>query len=167
MADDTQQSTPERKSESATRITHETPVRVTDGDVAVVLSKIHTPKGERLEIADPDSERTVRLDAIQIESLSWQDQAFFAGLVAESSVPAAETSAEGPAPDGERIRIANEYAEAQVLVSRAGGAAVIQSEPLHHDCAVGPRHLAALLEVDHTLFSELLAQPYGPLTETE
>lgn len=39
----------------------------------VVVRKVQTRNGERLEITAPGSGRSVRLDALVLESLTWRD----------------------------------------------------------------------------------------------
>ena len=46
---------------------------VTNEFATVVVRKILTRNGERLEIASPTSGRAVRLDALVLESLTWGD----------------------------------------------------------------------------------------------
>lgn len=46
---------------------------VTNEFASVVVRKLSTRNGERLEIASPSSGRSVRLDALVLESLTWSD----------------------------------------------------------------------------------------------
>lgn len=49
----------------------------------VRVQKIHTPRGERIEIASPNLGYSIRLDAVALESLSWQDPSLFSELLEE------------------------------------------------------------------------------------
>lgn len=44
----------------------------------VVVSKVNTPNGERIEIESPKMENRIRLDPLELESLTWQDHDTFA-----------------------------------------------------------------------------------------
>ena len=46
---------------------------VTNEFATVVVRKVQTRNGERLEISSPGSGRSVRLDALVLESLTWSD----------------------------------------------------------------------------------------------
>lgn len=46
---------------------------VTNEFATVVVRKVRTRNGERLEISAPGSGRSVRLDALVLESLTWSD----------------------------------------------------------------------------------------------
>lgn len=46
---------------------------VSDEATTVTVTKIFTPAGECLEITAPNAERTVRLDALELETLTWQE----------------------------------------------------------------------------------------------
>jgi hypothetical protein len=43
----------------------------------VEVRKIQTPKGERLEIESPKKGHVIRLDALELESLTWQEKDIF------------------------------------------------------------------------------------------
>lgn len=46
---------------------------ITNEFATVVVRKVQTRNGERLEITAPSSGRRVRLDALVLESLTWSD----------------------------------------------------------------------------------------------
>ena len=54
---------------------------------SVLLRKITTRNGERLEISSPYFGSAVRLDALQLEGLSWQDKEFFSEALRGSRGP--------------------------------------------------------------------------------
>lgn len=45
------------------------------------IRKVHTRNGERLEISAPRLGHAVRLDALALEAVSWQDDDFFSALL--------------------------------------------------------------------------------------
>lgn len=46
---------------------------MTNEFATVIVRKVRTRNGERLEIASPSNGRSVRLDALVLESLTWSD----------------------------------------------------------------------------------------------
>lgn len=46
---------------------------VTNEFATVVIRKVETRNGERLEISAPSSGRSIQLDALVLESLTWSD----------------------------------------------------------------------------------------------
>lgn len=53
----------------------------------VQVSRVRTRNGERLEITSSRLDRSVRLDALELESLTWQTPEFFSGLLQEPFGP--------------------------------------------------------------------------------
>ena len=49
----------------------------------VTLQKIHTPRGERVEIKSPSLGYQIRLDAVALESITWQEPELFSELLEE------------------------------------------------------------------------------------
>jgi len=47
----------------------------------VKLRKVHTRNGERLEIESPRAGHTIRLDAMELESLTWQTPETFSAFL--------------------------------------------------------------------------------------
>jgi len=136
---------------------------ITIGDVTVKRSP--TKKGERLRVATDDE--TVALDAIQLESMAWQDRDelwAFLGLDAHPDGPVvdAETTETGVS-----VRIVNEYA--QVAVSQettpAGPRLRIDSLKLGYTKVVGKTILSSIANTETTRFREFLEEPFGPGNE--
>lgn len=55
-------------------------IEIGDGPTTIHLRKLYTKNGERLEIHVPGSGHSVELDAIEVESLSWQTPETFIRL---------------------------------------------------------------------------------------
>lgn len=53
----------------------------------VQVSRVRTRNGERLEITSSRLDRSVRLDALELESLTWQTPEFFSRLLQEPFGP--------------------------------------------------------------------------------
>jgi hypothetical protein len=49
----------------------------------VVIKKVYTRNGERLEINSPKLNSTIHLDPLALESLTWQDHEVFTGFLAK------------------------------------------------------------------------------------
>jgi hypothetical protein len=52
---------------------HEPELVVSNEFATVVVRRVHTRNGTRLEIVAPASGRSIRLDALVLESLTWAD----------------------------------------------------------------------------------------------
>lgn len=140
---------------------------VADGRDEVTVTKIFTPKGERLELRAADGDRC-RLDAIELECLSWQDAALFEEVVEDAGGDAGSVLA--PAPDDDpdpAVRVSNEYAEVTVgpVTTEDGAALHVASAPLHYANSIRPVALRAVIGREVGFFSDLLDQPYGPMVE--
>jgi hypothetical protein len=80
----------------------------------VTVQKVHTHNGVRLEVRSPRLGRSILLDALQLESLTWQEPALFSALLDEPFGPAPTPLVSDeplehdglfmppPAPEGER-----------------------------------------------------------------
>lgn len=130
----------------------------------VFLRKINTRKGERLEIDSPRVGASSRLDAVALESLTWQKKEVFDEL---QPLPANPNGRKGSLAaieeEAEELRIANEFAE--VFVSKEGGPseqAYISSRRLDNSISLTVRELEALSCQDPNIYSEFLVYPFGP-----
>lgn len=131
-------------------------LELTDDGWSVALSKLVTPNGERLVVESGDE--SARLDALALETLTWQDDAFFADLTGE---PHEEG---GPADAGDDVQIGNEYTtiRLQAVETDAGPRLEVRSPKLEYACRLSPAELAAVARQRAEFFSELLATPLGP-----
>jgi len=98
---------------------------VTEADVHVEISRIETPKGERLELADADSGECIWLDAIVLESLTWQDEETFGEFrrEASASVSVADLAVSRESYAGtytELTSITNEFSHVDVRKTTTG-----------------------------------------------
>lgn len=69
------------------------PLTVVNEFTAVEVRKRRTRNGERLEIVSPGLGRSILLDALELESLTWQDVSTFSALLETPYGP--EDDAEG------------------------------------------------------------------------
>ncbi len=63
------------------------PIQVVNEFAQVEIQKVKTRKGERLEIRSPKLGYSIRLDALDLESLSWQEPEKFDELLEEPYGP--------------------------------------------------------------------------------
>lgn len=131
-------------------------------DQAVSLVRALTRTGERLRIETDDG--TIRLDALALESLTWQDDEFFTGLTGDDHTTGANAE-----PTDETLQIGNEYTVVQLtaLDTEDGPRLEIESPKLGYACQLSVAELAALSRGDMDLFSELLRTPLGPVDEDD
>lgn len=64
-----------------------TVLRVVNEFADVTLRIVQTRNGERLEISSPRRGTSIRLDAVELEALTWQTSDVFSGMLKESVGP--------------------------------------------------------------------------------
>jgi hypothetical protein len=143
-----------------TDATDDPTITLRDGDQKVSLARETTPTGERLRIESDDD--STRLDALALESLTWQDSEFFRGLTGTDHVPN-----ENAVQTDETLRIGNEYTVVQLTVfdTDEGSRLEIDSPKLGYASLLSVAELAALSRQEMSLFSDLLHTPLGPVDE--
>ncbi|UVE51025.1 hypothetical protein KU306_03830 [Haloferax larsenii] len=141
--------------------TTDTPtVTLRDDDRTVSITRELTPAGERLLLETDDG--SIRLDALALESLTWQEDEFFADLTGVEYAPG-----ENPASTDETLQIGNEYTVVQLTVfdTDDGPRLEIDSPKLGYSCRLSVSELVALSRKDMSLFSDLLHTPMGPVDD--
>lgn len=140
-------------------VTNQPSLELAYGDASVTLRKVYTPNGERLEV-DSDVGRT-RLDALELESLTWQPEEFFCDLIEDGFHLPDVPVERDPDPD---IKIGNEYTTITMRRIDSNGEQKLRltSLKLGYATEVDARVFGALVEKPITFFSELLHTPYGP-----
>jgi hypothetical protein len=131
-----------------------------EDDCTVSLVRDVTPTGERLRIESADD--SIRLDALALESLSWQDDDFFTDLTGSAHTPGRNASSAG-----QSLQIGNEYTvvELRVLETEDGPRLELESPKLGYTCRLSAAELAALSRQQMSLFSDLLRTPLGPVDD--
>lgn len=131
---------------------------LSDGTHTVELRKLVTPNGERLIVTNGDA--SIRLDALALESLTWQDDEFFSALAGEPH------DAGDPVDVDESIamQIGNEYTTIRIRTHETASEPRIslRSPKLEYQCWLSPAELAALTGESAAFFSKLLETPLGP-----
>lgn len=148
------------------------PIEIGGRNASVVLRKVLTPKGERLAISSTDLGTEVFLDALNLESVTWQGPQTFADLARDAELPLPEQDVTGsvyPASQessaGEAtLTIGNEYTRVAVTIveSDAGASVLLTSENLGYAIRLGPPALAALTTSSNERFDGFLSTPFGP-----
>jgi hypothetical protein len=129
----------------------------TDG-VAVTLWKVRTPNGERLAVCS-ETQGSTRLDALELESLTWQDADFFAELVEdEYNYRSVDPEPREPAS----LQISNEYTVIRLNIVNDGETVEVTSPKMGYGTWIDASAFVALIDKPKTFFSELLKTPYGP-----
>lgn len=151
--------------------------RLRDDTIEVLFRKIFTPAGERLELESPRLSKRVRLDAIALESLSWQHRGTIATLVDQLNY-------DHSSPIGDRqqetvetreslgepalaFTISNEFAEAgvQVYDSAQQDRMRIEAPKLGYSIVLTALEVESLTVQHPDVFTEFLKTPYGPSSE--
>lgn len=132
-------------------------IELADDERVVELQRLRTPTGERLVVRSEGAD--TRLDALAMESLTWQDDAFFETL---TTVP--HDDGEDATAASDELQIGNEYTVVRLrkLETSAGPRVSITSPKLGYTCRLSPAELDALAKERIDLFSELLETPFGP-----
>jgi len=134
-----------------------------DGEQTAELAKLMTPNGTRLLVESGAD--GARLDPLALESLTWQDDAFFEELTDQPHDEGDETIDD----DTSDIQIGNEYATIllQPLETTAGPRLNVHSQKLGYGCRLSPAELAAVACKRAGFFSELLETPLGPESDDQ
>lgn len=153
-------------------------VTVSDDVTSVSYRKIFTPAGERLEVEAPNVGFQIRLDAMELETLAWQDHETYRTFVetAGDRVPGDLTDrleamrADHPddqfdtedAPDP--LTVTNEFAEAHVrhLHTERGDRVAITAPKLGYQVVLTPTELESVTWQETETFTEFLETPFGP-----
>jgi hypothetical protein len=138
------------------------PFQVSEGEASVTAQKVFTRMGERLELTAEALGASTRLDAIMLESVTWQD----ADDLAERGAALDRSDAVGAATPIEEERedqmtISSEFALA--TVEKTGPARLhLEAPKLGYSIDLRPEALEWLATQDHETFTGWLEEPFGP-----
>lgn len=131
-------------------------------DTAVVVRAVETPKGERLELEAPAAGDRIRLDAVALETLTWQDDASFTRLLVGREEPPSTigTSYEGPSTATALTAITNEFGHVNVreLDTPDGPRLELDAQNMAHAAQLTPAALAAIAAESTATFTELIRE---------
>lgn len=154
----------------------EPPFEIADQDDSVTLQKLITPRGERLEISTPELGTSIAVDALDLESLTFQDEETLRAIGNPARDPLGtdeqlsgnditeEPTAGAASAESTSARVSNEFT--QVTVSKIettnGDRLDITSEKLGYSNRLTPSVLRAISGQGPDMFSEFLHEPWGP-----
>lgn len=135
---------------------------IEDDDVRVVVRAVETPKGERLELEAPAAGDRIRLDAVALEALTWQDDASFTRLLVDRDEPASTigTSYDGPSTVTTLTAITNEFGHVNVreLDTPDGPRLELDAQNMAHAAQLTPSALAAIAAQSSAAFTTLIRE---------
>lgn len=76
------------------------PITIVNEFAVAEIRKVHTRKGERLEIKSPKKGHIIRLDALELECLSWQGKDIFDEFLKHPHGPPNPENTDDIRPDG-------------------------------------------------------------------
>lgn len=137
---------------------------INNGGATALVRKVRRRNGARLEVFSPELDRRVYLDALVLESISWQTPETFAESLEGLSEMARTTSEDRIDSEGEYAEISNEFATALVRKVRAGDGERLEvfSPKLDYRVYLDPFLLEGLTRQTSDTLSKLLEEPYGP-----
>lgn len=147
---------------------------IRDGEREVQVRKVFTRMGERLDLTDVPTGDSVRLDAIMLESVTWQPASELTeraeALLEDQTGPVDETRIEsagrvgGDREDPDTLTVSNEYAlaELRTVVDEGRELLSVRAPKLGYATRLGAGELAWLAHQDHETFTEWLETPFGP-----
>jgi hypothetical protein len=130
----------------------------------VQLEKVATRMGDRLEVRSTRSGESVRIDALALEALSWQE--FDEVLPSENSVSQSSDHRISAYSNGEEVSLPhemqfrNEYALADVTVKN--DEVKVASPKIGFYIPLPYEMLEWLSNQNSDIFSEFLENPFGP-----
>jgi hypothetical protein len=139
---------------------------ISNESAIVLVRRIHTRNGVRLEIHSPEQDRQVYLDPLILESLAWQTPQTFSNTL-EDPPEAASTKEVEEAQvetENEYTELSNEFAYTLVrkVHIRGGARLEIHSPKLDYRIYLDPPLLESLTWQTPQTFSKFLEEPYGP-----
>ena len=159
---------------------------IEDDVTTVEFRKIFTPAGERLEVESPAASSRIRLDAIELEALTWQDAETYREFIENASDRVADIDLDARAaavrelpreddPEfgagdhdsrarSDSISVTNEFAEARVrkVEPDAGERIEIEAAKLGHVVRLAPVELESVTWQSSETFTGFLETPFGP-----
>lgn len=127
------------------------------------VRKVYSAQGELLEVSTEDDQ--IRLDALSLETLTWQDEEFLDRLRDDAK-------AEGGAiqmSDEQPMMVVNEYSQIQVVSSDDENAVTVEMPSEGFKLKLGVEALHGLAaQPDPNFVTEFLREsPFGPTPEEQ
>lgn len=139
------------------------PLTTIEDDAArVVVRTVETPKGERLELEAPATDDRIRLDAVALETLTWQDDESFTRLLVDRDEPTATigTTYDGPRTATALAAITNEFGHVNVreLDTPDGPRLELDAQNMAYAAQLTPAALAAIAAQSTSAFTALIRE---------
>jgi len=139
---------------------------ISNKNAVVLVRKVRTRNGVRLEIYSPETDRRVYLDPLLIESLSWQTAETFSDTLQDPPENSHTEAVEERRVSGEEeyTEFTNEFAYTLVRKVRVGDDARLEilSPKLDYQTYLDASLLESLTWQTTATFSRFLEEPYGP-----
>ena len=139
---------------------------ISNKNAVVLVRKVRTRNGVRLEIYSPEIDRRVYLDPLLIESLAWQTPETFSDILEDPYELADPEEEEEETEDTETeyTEFTNEFAFTLVRKVDAGNQARLEiiSPKLGYQTYLDAPLLESLTWQTPGTFSKFLEEPYGP-----
>jgi hypothetical protein len=139
---------------------------ISNKNAVVLVRKVRTRNGVRLEIYSPETDRRVYLDPLLIESLSWQTAETFSDTLQDPPENSHTEEVEERRVSGgeEYTEFTNEFAYTLVRKVRVGDDARLEilSPKLDYQTYLDASLLESLTWQTTATFSRFLEEPYGP-----
>jgi hypothetical protein len=144
----------------------DTYIEISNKNAVVLVRKVRTRNGVRLEIYSPETDRRVYLDPLLIESLSWQTAETFSDTLQDppENSHAEEVEERRVSGEEEYTEFTNEFAYTLVRKVRVGDDARLEilSPKLDYQTYLDASLLESLTWQTTATFSRFLEEPYGP-----
>ena len=139
---------------------------ISNKNAVVLVRKVRTRNGVRLEIYSPETDRRVYLDPLLIESLAWQTPETFSDTLQDppENSDTAEVEERRVSGEEEYTEFTNEFAYTLVRKVRVGDDARLEilSPKLGYQTYLDASLLESLTWQTTATFSKFLEEPYGP-----
>lgn len=139
---------------------------INNDSTTALVRKVRRRNGARLEILSPERERRVYLDALLLESISWQTPKTFAASLEglPESADTEEVEEDQVDAEEEYTEIGNEFATALVRKVRVGDGERLEvfSPKLDYRIYLDAPLLESLTRQTSETLSKFLEEPYGP-----
>lgn len=135
------------------------------GKDSLTLKKVYTQKGERVEIAAGRLDKAIRLDALALESVAWQDDAaaIWTQLDGPDSPTPDETAVVLETGDSGEIELSNEYTHVTLSPGTKPNTVLLESVGLDYTIELDARALEHLAwQPNAYSLSRFLETPFGP-----
>ena len=139
---------------------------ISNKNAVVLVRKVRTGNGVRLEIYSPETDKRVYLDPLLIESLAWQTPETFSDTLEDPPEDSDTGEVEERRVSGEEeyTEFTNEFAYTLVRKVRVGDDARLEilSPKLDYQTYLDAPLLESLTWQTTATFSKFLEEPYGP-----